>query len=308
VTHGVLVVDKPRGRSSHSVVAVARRALATRKVGHAGTLDPMATGVLVLAVGEGLKVLRYLALDDKVYHAVVVLGAETDTLDADGTVTRRVAVPPGLTLERVVEAARAFQGEIEQVVPAISAIKREGQPLYRRARRGEALELPVRKTHVDALEIETVAGDRIALRVKCGKGFYVRALARDLAAALGTVGHLAELRRTRSGRFELAQCVDFELLELAARGETAARERSLRALLPIEEVLDCAPRVLLDAEGAGHARHGRAIPVSHALGPRAWGDAPVEPLLLCDEHGKLIALGRSTQDGLRVVRGVRSEG
>ncbi|MFI5306478.1 MAG: tRNA pseudouridine(55) synthase TruB [Polyangiales bacterium] len=304
MTHGVLVVDKPLGRSSHDVVALVRRALGTRRVGHAGTLDPLATGVLVLAIGEALKIVRYLALDDKAYDAVVALGEETDTLDADGAVLRRAPLPSGLSLELVREAALGFVGEITQRVPAVSAIKQGGQPLYRRARRGEALVPPERTTRVDSLEVSDLTEHRIRLRVECGKGFYVRALARDLAAALGTVGHLAELRRTRSGPFQLSQCAAFESVVAAAEGDMSARDRLMQAMLPLERALPDVPRIVLDAEGAAHARHGRPIAFAHAQSTGAWTSAPTEPLLLCDDRGQLLALGKSAEGALCVVRGL----
>jgi tRNA pseudouridine55 synthase len=287
-------------------VALARRALGTRRIGHAGTLDPMATGLLVLAVGEGLKILRYLALDDKRYDAVIRLGSETDTLDADGRVTRSVAVPAGLTLSKVSEAAQRFEGMIVQRPPLISALKRDGVPLYKRARRGEQVEAADREVLVHAIEVGALSEAQIELRVHCGKGFYVRALARDLAGAIGTVGHLVALRRLQSGHFELKDSVGFELMRSAAGGDSETGRMLVSALLPIERALVGVPRLVLDAQGVEHARQGRAIALEHVVeGDRPNGEEDVEPVLLCSSAGELLALARCAQGVLRVVRGFR---
>ncbi len=307
MSDGILLVDKPAGRSSHDIVALARKALQTRRVGHAGTLDPLATGLLVLGVGEGLKILRYLALDDKRYQARIRLGTETDTLDSAGVALRTAPLPSGLGLQQVRETARAFEGSTVQQVPAISAIKRAGRPLYARVRRGEAVDPPQREVVVHSLEIDAVDAARgeIALRVHCGKGFYVRALARDLARALGCAGHLSALRRTASGSFELAAAADCALLLEAAGGDPAARQALVGALLPLEHALPHVPRLRLDAAGADHARHGRPIPLAHVLGEAPPLDVPeLEPLLLSDERGQLLAVARWAQSALRVVRGL----
>ncbi|MCZ7683091.1 MAG: tRNA pseudouridine(55) synthase TruB, partial [Sandaracinaceae bacterium] len=209
-----------------------RRALGTRAVGHAGTLDPMATGVLVVAVGEGTKLVRWLTSDDKAYRATVALGAETDTLDAEGTVVERAAVP-ALSVERVRDAARAFTGTFLQRAPAFSAIKVGGRPLHERARRGEAVEPPEREVTVHRLEVIEASADRVELELEVSKGFYVRSLARDLARSLGTRGHLGALRRLRSGAFDLRGALAGEVLERAAAGDEEARSavrESLRGL------------------------------------------------------------------------------
>ena len=303
--HGIVVCDKPAGYSSHAVVAVARKAFDTRKVGHAGTLDPMATGVLVLAVGEGLKILRYLTLDDKRYEARIALGSETDTLDAEGTLTESAALPDDLSLERVRAAARAFEGVIVQRAPVISALKQGGVPLYARARAGEAVQAPERTVTVHALDVSALAVNEIEVRVHCGKGFYVRALARDLGRALGTRGYLSALRRTQSGQFELGQSVAFEQLAAAAAGDETQRAQLAQAVIPLERVLGGSPRFMLDAEGEAHARNGRAIPLAHVVGPHAELPEAAEPVLLCSQAGELLALARFAALELRVVRGLR---
>lgn len=309
VSDGILLCDKPAGWSSHRVVSVLRKAFGTSRVGHAGTLDPMATGLLVVAIGEGLKILRYLTLDDKSYRATVRLGVETDTLDADGRELGRAAVPAGLDVGLVVQACAAFRGVIAQDPPAISAIKQAGVPLYKRARRGEQVVVAARQVRVDAIEVEAVRADEIDLRVDSGKGFYVRSLARDLALALGTVGHLTALRRLRSGAFDVSNA-----LAIDERLRTAADDPELRAalgarLLPIECALSAAPVLVLDAAGAEHARQGRSFSLDHVLSGCPDGlqsePGPIEPLLLRGEHGCPLALARCSNATLTIVRGLR---
>jgi len=300
--HGLLVVDKPTGLTSHDVVQLGRKALQTRAVGHAGTLDPAASGVLVLAIGEATKLLRYLVLDDKHYEVVVRLGQATDTLDADGSVVATAAVP-ALEREAVERALAGFVGEQLQVPPLYSAIKQQGVPLHARARRGESVELAPRSVSVHSLELLSVEGEELGLRVHCGKGFYVRSLARDLALALGSVGHVRALRRTRSGAYALTHAVSHATLIAARAGSEAARSTLLDALIPVERAL-AAPAVTLDEAGVAHARHGRPIPIEHVLGGVAPPPPGSEPVLLFDQAGKAVALGRMGDGALHVVRGV----
>jgi tRNA pseudouridine55 synthase len=213
---GALIVDKSLGPTSHDVVAVARRALGTRAIGHTGTLDPTASGVLVLVIGEATKLVNLLGAGDKRYEATMLLGAETNTLDAGGEVTASAPVPQ-LTLQQLRELARPFAGEIEQRAPLVSAIKVDGRRLHKRARAGEMIEAPLRRVRIDALELEALDGNSVRLNVRCGRGFYVRALARDLAASWGTLGHLTALRRSHNAGFSVDDAVGFEALRAAAR-------------------------------------------------------------------------------------------
>ncbi len=302
--NGILLVDKPAGMTSHDVVAIARRGLRTRGIGHAGTLDPMATGLLVLAVGEGRKLLRYLSLDDKHYVATLRLGEETDSLDADGEVVERAAVPDGLDEDRIEEALARFVGEIAQRAPVVSAIKRDGVPLHARARRGEHVVPPVRQVVAHELRVLGVrsAPPEVELEVRCGKGFYVRSLGRDLARALGTVGHLSALRRTASGHFDVSSAVPIELLQRAgadeeARAQVGAWMVSVRAALPD------APARVLDEEGVAHARAGRAITLDRMIGDEPVLPVHAEPVILLDAAAVPIALARLDGEVLRVVRG-----
>jgi tRNA pseudouridine55 synthase len=212
---------------------------------------------------------------------------------------------PALTLAQVQAAARAFEGEIVQRVPDVSAVKQAGVPLHARVRRGEAVQAPERRVHVHALEIRALHdGVEVELAVHSGKGFYVRALARDLARALGTCGHLTALRRVQSGQFAIDQTVAFEQLHAAAQGDAESRALIARKIVPIRVALGFAPALELDADGTAHAVHGRAIPVAHVVAgmPPA---ADTEPVLLCDAAGAPVAIGRSRAGQLEVVRGLR---
>lgn len=304
--NGVLLVDKPRGRSSHDVVLRCRRALGTRAIGHAGTLDPMATGVLVLAIGEATKLVPYLTAADKKYEATLVLGTETDSLDADGTVVRTQEIPRGLSVARVEEAAAPLRGSTEQRAPRVSAIKVNGRALHERVRRGEDVEAPLRRVELHALEVLEVTDERIRFRLHCGKGFYVRSFGRDLADALGTVGHLDALRRLASGSFSIEQAVPFALVETAISDE-AARRSLVDALLPVDRAaLACLPRVDLSETATTDAVHGRPIPIERAATTSLDVFEPEATLALFGVDGRLVALGRREGSILRVVRGIRS--
>jgi tRNA pseudouridine55 synthase len=320
----VLVVDKPRGLTSHDVVAQARRALRTREIGHSGTLDPMATGVLVLVVGEATKLVAHLTAATKVYEATLRLGQATDSLDADGRPTEERPVP-ALSLEQVRAVAAGFVGEIEQRVPAVSAIKLAGKPLYARARAGQVpAELPSRRVRLDALEVTAQREGELDLWLRCGKGFYVRALGRDLAAALGTVGHLSALRRLHNGFCSLEQAVEHAWLRAAAQGDEAARAQLRARLLPLDDVAWRLNRVILSEVGVDHARHGRPIPRSEVLGESLAPDHDSPVRVAFDAQGRAVALvePRATQDAersaqpagepssgaeLRVLRGFRRD-
>ena len=213
---GIVLVDKPQGPTSHDVVARARRIFNTRKVGHAGTLDPMATGMLVLGIGRGTRLLGYLAANDKEYLATMRLGVATDTDDAQGTVIAQ-ADASGITDSHILEVVRDYRGHISQRPSSVSAIKVDGKRAYARVRDGEQIELPSRDVTIQDLEImgivrvpELNAID-VDIRVVCSAGTYIRALARDIGAQLAVGGHLTFLRRTRSGLFN--QMVELGALE-----------------------------------------------------------------------------------------------
>lgn len=300
MTHGVLIVDKPEGPTSHDVVSRLRRILRTRAVGHAGTLDPLATGVLVLGIGEGTKLLAHLTGADKSYVATLKLGEHTDTLDAQGQVLSTQAVPDHLTPGLVEETARGFVGPLRQRVPEISAVKVDGERLYARARRGEDVVAPERDVRVHELEILRVELPVIQLRVRCSKGFYVRSLVRDLAAALGTVGHMTALRRTHSGSFSLEDAADGSWLRAEPE---LARQALCERVLPLAAAMRDHPSCVLNEQGVIEVRHGRAVFAQHM----ARCDVLVpgqQPVALIDEQGALRALGRAEPERIVVIRGM----
>ena len=240
----LVVVDKPGGMTSHDVVAKVRRAMGTRKVGHAGTLDPMATGVLVLGVERATRLLGHLMLTDKTYDATIRLGVTTTTDDAEGEVVA-AADTAGLDETAVRTALESFVGEIEQVPSAVSAIKVDGKRAYQRVRDGEDVVLQPRRVTVHAIEVRSVDGPELTVRVHCSSGTYVRALARDLGAALGVGGHLTALRRTRVGDFTLDEA-NTDLEHLVVMPLDRAARRSF-------------PAYDLDGEQARAVRYGRAL-------------------------------------------------
>jgi tRNA pseudouridine55 synthase len=250
---GILNVDKPLGYSSHEVVVVVRKLLSQDRVGHAGTLDPLATGVLLLCLGKATRVSQFLMDSRKTYRATVRLGVSTTTHDREGEITAQSSVEVGR--EEVQAALGQFVGRIDQVPPAYSAIKVGGKRLYELARRGVAVRLPPRPVDVYALRLVDWTPPDIALEVECGAGTYVRALARDLGEALGCGAHLTALRRTRSGQFTVEQAVNLEMLQAAAAADDIARH-----LHPLDAALAHLPAVYLDAETAYRLALGQSVP------------------------------------------------
>ena len=280
---GLLVVDKPAGRTSHDVVDAVRRAYRTRRVGHTGTLDPFATGVLPVCLGRATRLARFLTGHDKAYRATVRLGLATDTDDLTG---RPLGEPRGVGCDRAqLEAVlRGFLGLQEQVPPVYSAKQVDGERLYARARRGESVVArPVRVTF-HALELVAWDGAELVVDVTCSAGTYVRALARDLGAALGVGGHLAALRRTRSGPFGLAVAVPLDRLD----GDPAR-------LLPLAELLPELPALRLEAAQAAAVRHGRALHKDLIARDLELGQGARVRLL--DGAGELLALAVLQQPG-----------
>lgn len=302
---GVLVVDKARGMTSHDVVSRLRRACGQRRIGHAGTLDPAATGILVVALGEATKLVPYLMAEEKVYDAVIHFGAETDTLDACGEVVERG--PEEIALERreVEQVLASFQGRIEQEPPRVSAIRVGGMRAHAKVRRGDDFEMPTRTVDLYASELKAFCPRGLALRIVCGKGFYVRSLARDLSRRLGTVGHLARLRRRRVGRFSLASALPYSCIEGAISGDQAAQARLQGALLPIEAAAGHLPAVQLSDTGAEDAQQGRPVLAPGCLSGQLPELPDDEVALLFSPNGKALALAKRVGQGLRIVRGFR---
>jgi tRNA pseudouridine55 synthase len=223
---GVLVVDKAARMTSHDVVALARRVLHTKKAGHCGTLDPLATGLLLIVLGRATKIQDLLMSEDKEYVGTIMLGVVTDSQDADGKVERTAPVPE-LSEQQIEEAFAKFDGDFYQTPPMVSAIKKEGVPLYKLARRGQVVEREPRFVHVFAHEVLAVRLPEIDFRVTCSKGFYVRTYAHDIGAQLGCGAHLKNLRRTKSGRFTLDRAITVEELRTLPAEDILSRMLSL---------------------------------------------------------------------------------
>jgi tRNA pseudouridine55 synthase len=255
VTDGLLLVDKPQGITSHDAVDVVRRALGIRKVGHAGTLDPMATGLLVMGVGRGTRLLRFLGGLDKEYEGTGRLGEETDTLDAEGTTVR--TAPVDASEAEVRAALDSLVGEIEQRPPAYSAVQVGGERLYRAARRARPIEAPPRTVRVDAFDLLRFDRTDLDFRVVCSGGTYVRGLVAEVGRILGCGAHLKRLVRTRIGPFRVAE----------ARPPEAPGEP-----LPLERAVGHLPRMELDEEEAVAARYGRPLGPAGAPGFHAAFD------------------------------------
>ena len=249
---GLLLVDKPAGITSHDAVDAVRRGLGTRKVGHAGTLDPMATGLLLVGVGRATRLLRFLGDLDKEYEGTARLGEETDTLDADGEVIRTSLVD--VSEQDVREAARGLVGQMEQRPPAFSAVKVGGRRLYESARKGEAVDAPPRAVRVDVFDVRRFEGRDFEFRVVCSTGTYVRSLVAEVGERLGCGAHLTRLVRTAIGPF---------------RVEAAIPPDRPGDPLPIERVVAHLPRVDVDAEEAEAAKHGRPLGPAGVDGPHA---------------------------------------
>jgi tRNA pseudouridine55 synthase len=257
---GLLLVDKPSGMTSHDAVDIVRRSLGTRKVGHSGTLDPMATGLLVLGVGRATRLLRYLGELPKTYAATGRLGEETDTLDADGEIVR--TAPVDVSLAEVERACASLVGESMQTPPAYSAVKVGGRKLYEAARRGEVLEASARPIRVDAFAVSAFVGRDLEALITCSGGTYVRVLVADVGRSLGCGAHLVGLRRTAIGSFRVEE----------------ARPPGEGALEPVERAVRHLPSIHLEPEEARAALHGRPLGPAGILGPYAVLD-PADALV-----------------------------
>lgn len=286
------MVDKPAGMTSHDVVARLRRIYGLRRVGHAGTLDPDATGVLLVGLGRATRLLRFLTETGKVYRGEVGFGVATDTLDAAGAETARIPMPE-VTAEALEAVIPRFVGTIAQVPPMVSAIKVDGRRLHERARQGEVIERAPRTVRIDRIEVEAFTpGEypRALLLVECGSGTYIRSLAADLGEALGGCAHLGSLRRLRVGPFPVEE----------ARTLEEITEGPEKALLPLVEAVRHLARVDVDAETARGVSHGAVFPVT------ALGGDDAGPLAVVGPDGRLLALyekGRAAARPLVVLTG-----
>ena len=289
--HGWIILDKPVGIGSTPCVSAVKRALRgagepKTRVGHGGTLDPLASGVLPIALGEATKLAGHMLDATKVYDFTIAFGAQTDSLDLEGQVIATSNVRP--TRAEVETVLPRFTGPIEQVPPAFSAVRIDGKRAYDRARAGEDLEMRPRAVTVHTLSIVEARPDSVTLSATVSKGTYIRSLARDIAVALGTVGHVTMLRRTRAGPFGLEKAISLDFLDHAAKARTLDG-----AVLPLIEGLDDIPALPVDPDQAMLLRHGQRL-----------ADFPAEPgLYLATDDHRPVALVEVSAGDLRVVRG-----
>lgn len=276
---GIIVVDKPSGITSAEVVRRIKAKVKPSRVGHLGTLDPFATGVLPIMIGEGTKLAPMLEGGDKVYEGVIKLGVETDTLDRDGKIMREAPVP-AIAPARLAEVTKRFSGRIDQVPPVFSAIKRDGVRMYQLARKGSPADLeppPIRSVEIKDLSLALIGPDEIRFAATCSPGTYARALARDIGAAFGTAAHLQELRRTRSGHFAIADAISLE----------DAQTVELRHLIGLRDALPDLPEIEVDARTEKLLRNGD----SRALDGKVPSGTEMFKVIF---QGRLVAVAKAT--------------
>lgn len=274
---GILSINKSTGMTSHDVVASVRRLLKQRRVGHAGTLDPAASGVLPVCVGQATRVAEYLSESGKAYQAEIVFGTVTDTYDSEGTILRTSSTAE-LTLAQVEAALPSLLGRIMQMPPLYSAIKIQGQPAYKRMRAGEEVTLEPRPVEIYQLDILSWQPPRLTLEVVCSKGTYIRSLAYDLGERVGCGAYLAALVRTRSGPFTLSESVTLEQLD-----EAAAQNQLEQYLKPADSALSAYPALVLDEATVARVLHGNAFSTSEA-------DSHAELARVYDQAGHFLAI------------------
>lgn len=290
---GILLVNKPSGLTSHDVVLKLRRILKEKKVGHSGTLDPLATGLLVIVLGKGTKIVSWLQGEDKEYWGVFKLGVSTDSGDASGKVVEENPLYPGspwqVTKETLAEVAKSFRGEIEQVPPSVSAIKVSGKPLYKWARCGEKVEIPKRRVKIYAFKILGLKkGDfpLVTFKMRCSKGTYVRSLVRDFGAKIGCGAHLIALERRKVGPFDLKDALTLEEIETeAAQGKINSR------IIPLREGLPRLGEIIVTPQSKNAILNGRPILLKNVL---SWpkGALKDEVVKVVDTKGNLLSLAR----------------
>ena len=274
---GVLNIDKPQGITSHDVVARVRRLTGIRRVGHAGTLDPLATGVLLVCVGPATRFIEYLQQGKKIYETTIRLGEETDTYDAEGRVVATAPVPD-FSVEELERTLDAFRGEIMQTPPMYSAIKQGGKPLYQLARAGKEVERPPRPVTIYDITILQWRNPDLTLRITTSPGVYIRSIAHDLGQALGVGGHVRALRRIASGAFRVEDAVTLTALEAAGKDWP-------RYLHGLRGALSMLPPIILTAEQARRFRHGQRIPLEK--NPQHSSD-----LRVLGPHEQFLGVGR----------------
>ncbi|TLY16963.1 MAG: tRNA pseudouridine(55) synthase TruB [Nitrospirae bacterium] len=294
---GILNVNKARGWTSHDVVAKLRGLLGVPRVGHAGTLDPAATGVLPVLVGRGTRIAEYLMDWDKEYHAVLRLGETTDTQDATGAVLTRSSTD-SLTESGIRAAIQRFQGKLTQVPPMYSAVKVGGVPLYRVARAGRTVQRGPREVVVHEIEVLGIAGHDVSLRVACSKGTYVRTLCADIGEALGVGGHLVALERTRVGPLTVEHALSVEAI-----GSKFLLGRLGEDVMSLDAALGYFPSLTLDQTTSARVLHGVQVPFGALKGDeKIAGMASGRPVRLKDPSGRLLALGMMSAGDKPVMR------
>lgn len=286
---GVLVIDKPVGMTSHDVVQAVRIGTGIRRAGHTGTLDPRASGVLVILLGPAVRLSEFVSASDKRYQAIIRLGASTDTFDADGRFTQQSNVPVNVTEEQFEKELKQFEGEIEQTPPPYSAVKVQGRRAYDMARKGEEVELTPRKITVHHLEVLEWAPPEVVVDVHCSSGTYVRSLANDVGNALGCGGYLVGLRRTKSGRFSLRDATPLRKLQ-----EAFKVGNWYQYLIPAAEALADWPSVELDPDQVEAVKHGHRIPSPEDV--HTVGDNFVRGVSMAGELVALMQLDTETNE------------
>ncbi len=286
--HGILLLDKPSGMSSHDVVDRLRRIINQRSVGHVGTLDPAAEGLLLLCLGKATKVARFLSGLDKTYEAQITLGLESKTYDAEGIDPAAVAKPvPPLDDKTIADLLAKFTGKIQQKVPAYSAVHVDGERLYKLARAGQTVELPEREVEIYKLELMSFQSNKLQLRVSCSKGTYIRSLAHDIGQQIGCGGYLSHLKRTTIGPHTSQLAFTIEAID-----ELNKNDQLETKLLPIEQVLDFG-KVTISDDGCRYVKNGRQPRPEDILaieGDFQAGDR----ILLKDGRGMVLAVGMAT--------------
>ncbi|MCB1197233.1 MAG: tRNA pseudouridine(55) synthase TruB [Deltaproteobacteria bacterium] len=279
--HGVLLIDKPKGMSSHRVVSILRKKLATKKIGHAGTLDPEATGVLVCCVGKATKISQYLMGEDKVYQTKVVLGATSTTYDHVGEITQTNAdIPSSAEIQQVLVS---FEGVIEQKPPLYSAIKKAGKKLYQYARAGIDVEIPSRKIHIQKITLlpNPNQPDILHLQVHCQKGTYIRSLAHDIGQVLGCGGYAQDIRRLQSGQYHIDNCIPMDALEAMSLQDVQGKMLTLIQALQASFV-----SIAIDQAQALHIRQGK----------------PMDKLYIQPANNAMVLLHTDTQEAVAITR------
>ncbi|HTR61255.1 MAG TPA: tRNA pseudouridine(55) synthase TruB [Candidatus Binataceae bacterium] len=295
--NGVIIIDKPAGVTSAEVVRRVKRLVKPARVGHLGTLDPFATGVLPILIGEATKLAPFMEGGEKRYEGTIRLGSETDTLDRDGSVVRTAPLP-SLTTDRLAALEREFTGRISQTPPVFSAIKRAGVPLYRLARKGIDVEPPQpREIEISSLRLELASLDALRFTLACSAGTYVRALARDIGNALGSAAHLEQLRRTRSGGFSIEDALPLDRLLAAMETKEPAGFR----LIALAEVVPALPGIQVDPELERRLRHGDSSALD-LLAPAA-----AELFKVVNNRGQLVAVARATSRATSIIERVFNE-